>query len=129
MTDKIATEPSCADPFDPSSISLDEALKRIEARVVPVHACERLPIRECLDRVNNEAVKSPHDVPPSKNSAMDGYAVAVSSLQAEGITELDIVGSAFAGTPYDGQVGPGQAVRSCPLRSTPSCSPRNRSSS
>ncbi len=111
MSDKIATEPSCADPFDPSSISLDEAVARIEERVVPVHACERLPIRECLDRVNNEAVKSPHNVPPSKNSAMDGYAVAVASLQADGITELDIVGSAYAGTPFDGRVEPGQCVR------------------
>jgi hypothetical protein len=37
-------DPSCADPFDPNSISLAEALARIEQRVLPVHACERLPI-------------------------------------------------------------------------------------
>jgi molybdopterin biosynthesis enzyme len=55
MSDKISTDPNCADPFDPDSISLSAALNKIEERVVPVHACERLPIRECLDRVNNEA--------------------------------------------------------------------------
>ena len=61
-------------------MSLDEALRKIEDRVVPVHACERLPIRECLDRVNNEVVLSPHQVPPHANSAMDGFALALSSL-------------------------------------------------
>ncbi len=111
MTDKIRSAPSCADPFGEDMISLDQALERIEARVHPVHACERLPIRECLDRVNNEAVKSPHNVPPHANSAMDGFALAVSSLQPEGITELDEIGTAYAGTPFDGSVEPGQCVR------------------
>ncbi len=77
----------------------------------PVHACERLPIRECLNRVNNEAVKAPRDVPPRPNSAMDGYAIAIASLAGDGITELDEIGSAFAGTPFDGKVGAGQCVR------------------
>ncbi len=111
MTEKIVTAASCADPFDPSSISLDEALGRIGERVVPVHACERLPIRECLGRVNNEAVKSPHNVPPHPNSAMDGFAVAAGSLNADGITELDEVGTAYAGVPFEGKIGPGQCVR------------------
>jgi molybdopterin molybdotransferase len=94
MSDKISTDPSCADPFDPDSISLSAALNKIEERVVPVHACERLPIRECLDRVNNEAVKSPHNVPPLPNSAMDGFALAIDSLAQGKVTELDEIGTA-----------------------------------
>jgi len=111
MSDKISTAPSCADPFDPDSISLSAALHKIEERVVPVLACERLPIRECLDRVNNEAVKSPHNVPPLPNSAMDGFALAIASLAQGTVTELDEVGTAFAGTPFDGTCGSGQCVR------------------
>jgi len=111
MSDKISTDPSCADPFDPDSISLSAALNKIEERVVPVLACERLPIRECLDRVNNEAVKSPHNVPPLPNSAMDGFALAIDSLAQGTVTELDEVGTAFAGTPFDGTCGSGQCVR------------------
>ena len=111
MSDKISSDPSCADPFDPDSISLSAALHKIEERVVPVHACERLPIRECLDRVNNEAVKSPHNVPPLPNSAMDGFALAIDSLAPGTVTELDEVGTAFAGTPFTGTCGPGQCVR------------------
>ena len=111
MSDKISTDPSCADPFDPDSISLSAALNKIEERVVPVLACERLPIRECLDRVNNEAVKSPHNVPPLPNSAMDGFALAIDSLAQGTVTELDEVGTAFAGTPFTGTCGSGQCVR------------------
>ena len=111
MNEKIASEPSCADPFEPGMISLTEALAQIEARVRPVIACERLPIRDCLNRVNNEAVKSPRDVPPAANSAMDGYAIAIDSLAEAGITEFDMIGSAFAGKPFDGTCAAGECVR------------------
>jgi molybdopterin molybdotransferase len=111
MSDKISSAPSCADPFDSSSIGLAEALGKIQQRVRPVHACERLPIRECLGRVNNEAVNSPHNVPPLPNSAMDGYAISIDSLEREAITELEEIGTAFAGTPFAGSCDPGQCVR------------------
>ena len=111
MSNKISAVPGCADPFDPNSISLAEALDKIQQRIRPVHACERLPIRQCLGRVNNEAVKSPHNVPPLPNSAMDGYALAIASLDQGTITELEDIGTAFAGTPFDGSCGPGQCVR------------------
>jgi molybdopterin molybdotransferase len=111
MSDKISSAPSCADPFDSSSIRLAEALGKIQQRVRPVHACERLPIRECLGRVNNEAVNSPHNVPPLPNSAMDGYAISIDSLEREAITELEEIGTAFAGTPFAGSCDPGQCVR------------------
>jgi molybdopterin molybdotransferase len=111
MSDKISPQPSCADPTDPASISVTEALDRIEQRVLAVHACERLPIRECLGRVNNEAVKSPHNVPPLPNSAMDGFAVAIGSLQKDAVTELEEVGTAYAGNPFAGSCASGQCVR------------------
>jgi molybdopterin molybdotransferase len=111
MNDKISAAPSCAEPFEPGMISLAEALTRIEARVLPVIACERLPIRDCLNRVNNEAVTSPRDVPPSANSAMDGYAIAINSLTQGGIVEFDLIGSAFAGRPFTETCGAGQSVR------------------
>ena len=111
MSDKIPHQPSCADPFEEDMISLSEALTRIEGRVVPVHACERLPIRQCLNRVNNEAVKSPLNVPPLPNSAMDGYAIAIDSLVADSIVELEEIGSAYAGVPFMQDCGPGQCVR------------------
>jgi molybdopterin molybdotransferase len=111
MTSKITSQPSCVDPFEAGMINLSEALARIEARVRPVHACERLPIRDCLNRVNNEAVKAPNNVPPRPNSAMDGYAIAIDSLIEGDIAELEEIGSAYAGKPFTGPCGPGQCVR------------------
>lgn len=111
MSNKIPHQPSCVDPFAEDMISLSEALTRIEARVVPVHACERLPIRQCLNRVNNEAVKSPLNVPPLPNSAMDGYAIAIDSLNPDGIAELEEIGTAYAGVPFTQNCAPGQCVR------------------
>jgi molybdopterin molybdotransferase len=111
MSNKIPHQPSCADPFEEEMISLSGALTRIEERVVPVHACERLPIRQCLNRVNNEAVKSPLNVPPLPNSAMDGYAIAHDDLITDGIAELEEIGAAFAGVPFMQDCGPGQCVR------------------
>jgi molybdopterin molybdotransferase len=111
MSNKISSAPGCADPFEPSSISLSEALDKIRQRVRPVLACERLPIRDCLGRVNNEAVKSPHNVPPLPNSAMDGYAIAIASLEQDVITDLEDIGTAYAGAPFEGSCGPGQCVR------------------
>ena len=111
MSNKISSAPGCADPFDPSSISLSEALDKIRQRVRPVLACERLPIRDCLGRVNNEAVKSPHNVPPLPNSAMDGYAIAIASLEQDAITDLEDIGTAYAGAPFEGSCGAGQCVR------------------
>lgn len=111
MSNESIFQPSCADPFDSESISVTQALQRIEKRILPVVACERLPIRECLDRVNNEAVKSPHSVPAQPNSAMDGFAVAIDSLSADGIAELEEIGIAYAGKPFDGECASGQCVR------------------
>ena len=111
MTNKIPSQPSCVDPFEPGMISLAEARNRIASRVRSVQACERLPIRDCLNRVNNEAVMSPRNVPPRPNSAMDGYAIGIGSLVQGAIVELDEIGSAFAGRPFDGRCEAGQCVR------------------
>ncbi|MEM7562148.1 MAG: gephyrin-like molybdotransferase Glp [Pseudomonadota bacterium] len=111
MTEKISSAPSCADPFDPDAISLSDALQRIEARVRSVQACERLPIRECLQRINNEPVLSPHNIPPLSNSAMDGYAIAIASLTESSITEFEEIGTAYAGQPFNGNCSAGQCVR------------------
>ena len=111
MNSKISTAPSCADPFEPGMMSLAEALGRIATHVTALQEHERLPIRDCLGRVSHEAVLSPRDVPPLANSAMVGYAVAVQSLTAGAVTELEAIGTAYAGKPFDGRCGPGQCVR------------------
>ena len=66
-------------------LSLEEALERLLAPVVPFSDHERLPTAEALGRVLAQDLVSPLDVPPLANSSMDGYAVRVSSIADEGV--------------------------------------------
>ena len=92
-------------------LPLDEALERIRAGLEPVEGYQQLALRDALGRVLAEDVASPIDVPAYTNSAMDGYAVRSADLPAEGETTLTVVGTAFAGQPFDGTVQAGGAVR------------------
>ena len=102
---------SCEDDFDPDSLNCDEALTRILAQVAPVSGYERLTLRAALGRVLVAALHSPCDVPAHTNSAMDGYALNANDLPASGDARLRVIGSAFAGRPFHGQPGSGEAVR------------------
>jgi molybdopterin molybdotransferase len=61
-------------PFT-STISLDEARRRLDAAVRPIARTERVRLEEAAGRVVSTGVTSPMDVPPFARSAMDGYAV------------------------------------------------------
>ena len=102
---------SCADDYDPNSMPVVKARELIAQFLTPVSAIERLNIRAALDRVLAADVVSPLDVPAHDNSAMDGYAVRCADLKTDGEVALRIVGAAFAGVPFRGQVKAGECVR------------------
>jgi len=110
-TPKSLRELSSADDYDPNSMPVEKARSHIRAFLEPVTAVERLNIRAALGRVLAEEVISPVNVPQHDNSAMDGYAVRFDDLKKDGEATLKVIGTAFAGKPFDGSVGPGQAVR------------------
>jgi len=102
---------SAASDYDPESMPVEKAREHIRAFLSPVTAVERLNIRAALGRVLAEDVISPVNVPQHDNSAMDGYAVRFADLKADAETTLKVVGTSFAGKPFGGTAGPGQAVR------------------
>jgi len=110
-TPKSLRELSSADDYDPNSMPVEKARSHIRAFLAPVTAVERLNIRAALGRVLAEEVISPVNVPQHDNSAMDGYTVRFDDLKQDGEATLKVIGTAFAGKPFDGSVGPGQAVR------------------
>jgi molybdopterin molybdotransferase len=110
-TRKSLREVSSADDYDPNSMPVEKARSHIRAFLEPVIAVERLNIRAALGRVLAEEVISPVNVPRHDNSAMDGYAVHFDDLKQDGEATFKVIGAAFAGKPFDGSVGPGQAVR------------------
>ena len=68
-------------PFT-STISFDEARRRLDAAVTPIARTERIPLVSAGWRVAAEDVASPIDVPPFERSAMDGYAVIAADTAA-----------------------------------------------
>jgi len=102
---------SCCDDYDPNSLSVEQALERIEQGLQAIGAKEQVTIRSALGRILAEDVLSKINVPPYENSAMDGYAVRGADLPTEGKTQLSIVGTSFAGQPYMETVEAGQCAR------------------
>ena len=102
---------SCMDGYDPDALAVDKARAVIRSFLTPVGSNERLALRSALGRVLGEDIVSTLDVPAHDNSAMDGYAVRHADLKSEGETLLRLAGSAFAGRPFEGRVGPGECVR------------------
>jgi molybdopterin molybdotransferase len=98
---------SCLDGYDPDALHVDKAREAMRACIAPLTETERLPIRETLGRVLAEEIVPSINVPAHDNSAMDGYAVRFADI-AQPLTEI---GTALAGQPFAGTVGPGQCVR------------------
>ncbi len=94
-----------------SLLPVAEARAAILDQLQPIAGWERVAVRGALGRVLAEDIIAPYNVPAHDNSAMDGYAVRAQDLGANGETALGVVGTAFAGRPFSGIVGPGQAVR------------------
>jgi molybdenum cofactor synthesis domain-containing protein len=67
-------------PFT-STISFEEARRRLDAAAAPIARTERVPLAAAGWRVAAEDVVSPIDVPPFARSAMDGYAVVAADTQ------------------------------------------------
>ncbi len=97
--------------YDPQALPVAQAQAFI-ARLMPqVQAVEMLPIRSALGRVLARDIVSAIDVPAADNSAMDGYALRSADLSPAADTVLSIVGTGFAGRPFEGTVAAGQCLR------------------
>jgi molybdopterin molybdotransferase len=92
-------------------ISVRDGQDRILDRVTKVTSPELVPVVDALDRVLAEDVRAPFDVPPSDNSAVDGYAVGAPDIPSEGTRELTVLGDLPAGSVFERTVGSGEALR------------------
>jgi len=68
---------------------------------------ERVALAHCVGRVLAENLVAPASLPAFPASAVDGYAVR----SADAGKALHVVGESAAGTPFEGKVTPGSAVR------------------
>jgi molybdopterin molybdotransferase len=91
------------------SLSVDEALERILARVKPL-APVSVELLDVLGLTLAEDVVADHDVPPFRNSAMDGYAVRGADVSTAPV-KLRVTGEIAAGMTPSGRINAGEAMR------------------
>lgn len=90
-------------------LSVEDALARAVAGLAPKGA-EQVPLVLAVGRVLAADLAPDRDQPPTATSAMDGYAVRASDVGTLPVT-LRQIGTAPAGHPFVGKVGPGETVR------------------
>jgi molybdopterin molybdotransferase len=89
------------------------ALAWLDAQLHPLDA-EDVPLRTAAGRVLATQVVSDLDIPGFDRSTMDGYAVVADATQGASSYNrvvLTLVGDALPGSPFDGRIERGDAVR------------------
>ncbi|MEE9423611.1 MAG: gephyrin-like molybdotransferase Glp [Methylococcales bacterium] len=108
----IKTQPNCSDNPEFGTLPVDEAVQKIVDAVQAVSGYQKIPVQEACGRVLYQDITSSLTVPPSTNSAMDGYAVCSADLPSTGQTAtLKVIGTALAGKSFCSPVQHGETVR------------------
>ena len=92
-------------------LSITAALERIKAAIHPVSETEKIALANALGRVLAASVYSPINIPHDKNAAMDGYAFYSTDIIPGQLFTLSLVGTSWAGRPFQGQLHAGQCIR------------------
>ncbi len=92
-----------------NNLTVEQAQQAILDGINPLVDTEIIAIRHGLGRVLAQAISAPVNVPPERNSAMDGYACRHADIEAG--KSLQVLGTSFAGRPFSGIVTSGQCVR------------------
>ncbi len=97
--------------YDPQALSAQHVNDFLAQLVQPVSQSETVPLMQAHGRILAQDIVSPISVPPHDNSAMDGYALRGADLSADAATTLRVVGTAFAGKAWQGEVATDECVR------------------
>ncbi len=92
-------------------LTLEQALEQMRAAIQPISKIEKLDLSEAYGRVPAKDVFSVIDLPSSSNAAMDGYALCSHDIKVNQEFRLDVVGTSWAGKPYESNLQSGQCVR------------------
>jgi molybdopterin molybdotransferase len=104
---------SCDSPaLTQGLLTVEKALSVIFDSIKPVAETELVELSKLVNRVLAEDISSPINVPPFDNSAMDGYAVRSEDFSENAeVKHFVIVGTAFAGEPFQGKISEYECVR------------------
>jgi molybdopterin molybdotransferase len=97
--------------FGGPTMSVDEAVAIIGARVKAVEQVESVALAAADGRILARDLSAPLPLPPFTNSAVDGYAVASRGLPLDKEQTFPVTGRVQAGATAQAPVKPGQAIR------------------
>ena len=90
---------------------VDELLKETNA-THDSNEIETVALDEAINRILAKDLLSPINVPAADNSAMDGFAFDGKCLDTKDAEiALRVIGTAFAGKPYEGAIGSGECLK------------------
>lgn len=91
-------------------LNIEVALERMHTQIQPIQEVEEVPLIDASGRTLSANVVAPISLPPFTSSAMDGYAIRYSDLEAS-TRPFEVVGTSFAGHPYEGVLSKRCAIR------------------
>ncbi|NQZ86701.1 MAG: molybdopterin molybdotransferase MoeA [Colwellia sp.] len=103
----------------PGLLPFEQAMEKMLSAIKPICETEFIPLSKALNRVLASNISSPLNVPPHNNSAMDGYAFSLASLQKT--NTLTMVGRSMAGEPFQGKCNLGECIRIMTGAKLPNC--------
>jgi len=98
-------------PLNEKMLTVDQALEHILELTPTAHSKEKITLHKAHQRVLASNITASFDVPPFRNSAMDGYAIRAIDLSANSSTTFKVIGKSLAGHPFNTAVAAGEAVR------------------
>jgi len=100
---------SCMDDYDPNSIFIEDALKKIKKISKKINSYEYVNLLNANNRIVYENIKSRIKVPNYDNSAMDGYALNIKDTKNNNI--FTVAGTSLAGIPFKGKIKKNECVK------------------
>ncbi len=107
----IPAQASCTDIFESGLLPAEQALSQILSALPHIDDYEIIPIEKAKARTLAQTVIASFNVPRLNNAAVDGYGLNANDLPSKGTASLNVIGSAYAGTPYSKKISAGQCVR------------------
>lgn len=96
------------------NLSAEEALEAILERARPIAELEHLPLNAAFGRTLGADLAAKVNHPQTNDTAVDGYACREAdshTAQPDSPVRLRVIGVSPAGRPFEGRVGPGEAVQ------------------
>ena len=105
----LISESNIEHDYDPNAMSVEKAKLWIANFLKPIKQHETIHIKDALHRIVAASVTANINVPNHDNSAMDGYAINIDTLNGDGPFNLKVTGKLFAGNQLEGNAN--EAVR------------------